>query len=185
MSSPTSSTRLTLTVNEGRALLRSLIVSRTPSVDDRRFAPATGTLRSKRTSSDSEFKHTRWQVMYGNVMRRTPHQTPEPVPDTPDERILHTLRRKSYPTYPIQFENDHRNEPLCLPTSEPNTPARISWHQTMVAAASGSTNGITGTSVATPPTFVNRKRYSRARQFQMQVSEHRGSTNRTLSSYLE
>ncbi|KAJ7111750.1 hypothetical protein C8R44DRAFT_742126 [Mycena epipterygia] len=108
MSALTSSTRITLTVSEGRALLRSCILS--ADADDRREAGA----RCQRTSSPSEFKHTRQQVMYDNVMRRTLHQIPELVPvlDTPDERILHTLRRKSYPTYPIQFENDHGNEPL-------------------------------------------------------------------------
>ncbi|KAJ7144145.1 hypothetical protein C8R44DRAFT_725123 [Mycena epipterygia] len=117
MSSPTQSTRITLTEREGRALLRSLITSRPSSaadadLDDRRLALGAGTLHSKRISSDSEFKHTRRQVMYGNVMCRTLHRIPKPVPETPDERILHTLRRKSYPTYPIQFENDHGGEPL-------------------------------------------------------------------------
>ncbi|KAJ7144134.1 hypothetical protein C8R44DRAFT_846102 [Mycena epipterygia] len=117
MSTPTQSPRITLTERESRALLRSLITTRTPSVDadvdDRCLSLEAGTLRSKRTSSDSDkFKHTRRQVMYGNVMRRTLHPIPPAVPDTPDERILHTLRRKSYPTYPIQFENDHGGEPL-------------------------------------------------------------------------
>ncbi|KAJ7144127.1 hypothetical protein C8R44DRAFT_973796 [Mycena epipterygia] len=119
MSFPTPSTRITLTEREGRALLRSLITTRTPSVDadvdDRCLSLEAGTLPSKRTSSsDSELKHkhTRRQVMYGNVMRRTLHPIPPAVPDTPDERILHTLRRKSYPTYPIQFEDDHGGEPL-------------------------------------------------------------------------
>ncbi|KAJ7142964.1 hypothetical protein C8R44DRAFT_726252 [Mycena epipterygia] len=113
MTSPTPSTRTAFTVSEGCALLRSCILSRTSSADadDRRLAPETG-VRSKRTSSDSEFKHSRRQVMYGNVMRRTLHQIPEPVPDTPDERIRNTFRRKSYPTYPIKFEDDHGNEPL-------------------------------------------------------------------------
>ncbi|KAJ7144171.1 hypothetical protein C8R44DRAFT_865142 [Mycena epipterygia] len=61
MSTPTPFIRITLTVREGRALLRSLITSRTPSADaDDRLALDAG-LSSKKEASDSNFKHTRQQ----------------------------------------------------------------------------------------------------------------------------
>ncbi|KAJ7098971.1 hypothetical protein C8R44DRAFT_859579 [Mycena epipterygia] len=103
ISTPAQFTFPSLTVAEGRALLRAHIHGLAPSsdADDRRIAVG--------SAPPPQITH---KVLNENVMRRTLHLIPATTPDTPDERIRHTLRRKSYPTYPIQFENDHGGEPL-------------------------------------------------------------------------
>ncbi|KAJ7098966.1 hypothetical protein C8R44DRAFT_888801 [Mycena epipterygia] len=93
-----------LTVAEGRALLRAHIhgLAPTSDADDRRLV-------SSSASPPLKLAH---KLLNENVMRRTLHLIPAATPDTHDERIRNTFRRKSYPTYITQFEDDHAAEPL-------------------------------------------------------------------------
>ncbi|KAJ6520982.1 hypothetical protein DFH09DRAFT_1331471 [Mycena vulgaris] len=51
-------------------------------------------------------------ILRENTLQRTLHPIPPSLPDTPDERIRHTFRRKSYPTQPGQFDEQASAGPL-------------------------------------------------------------------------
>ncbi|KAJ6523094.1 hypothetical protein DFH09DRAFT_1096781 [Mycena vulgaris] len=51
-------------------------------------------------------------ILRENTLQRTLHPIPPSLPDTPDERIRHTFRRKSYPTRPGQFDEQASAGPL-------------------------------------------------------------------------
>ncbi|KAJ7121685.1 hypothetical protein C8R44DRAFT_981728 [Mycena epipterygia] len=108
VSTPVLSSVRGLTVSEDRALLRVPILGLVPTADADNRYPASDAHPPQR----SDYRHLRHQLLRGNIMYRTLHPMPVTLPDTPDERIRNTFRRKSFPSYITQFEDDHAGEPL-------------------------------------------------------------------------